>query len=161
VTVGVRPRRGGRAAGFLLTLALISGYYLIFVAGAHYAQLGAVSPIAGVWAANAAAAVLALLLLRGIEQIRGRSWFSRTWDAFVSKRSQAAPSPKVVSIASGPISIAAHAADAHRSIVTGGVQSGFPLIIDVYILRTFIYFFLLLLAGFVVIFDAFTLFDLL
>ena len=40
VTVGVRPRRGGRAAGFVLTLVLISGYYFLFVAGAHYAQIG-------------------------------------------------------------------------------------------------------------------------
>src|SRR3984893_14865386 len=34
VPLGARPRRGGRAAGFLITLLLISGYYLTFTVGA-------------------------------------------------------------------------------------------------------------------------------
>jgi LPS export ABC transporter permease LptF/LPS export ABC transporter permease LptG len=161
VPVGVRPRRGGRAAGFLLTLVLISGYYFIFVAGAHYAQLGVVSPIVGVWTANIVATVLALFLLRGIEQIRGESWISRAWDRFMGLRNRPAVSAKVVPITSGPIAIAAVGPIARRAIVTGGFQAAFPLLVDVYILKTFSYYFALLLAGFVVIFDAFTLFDLL
>ncbi len=32
--IGARPRRGGRAAGFLITLVLITGYYLMFTIGA-------------------------------------------------------------------------------------------------------------------------------
>src|SRR5271156_2967899 len=48
VTVGVRPRRGGRAAGFALTLILISTYYFVFVAGARYSQIGRTPPIVGV-----------------------------------------------------------------------------------------------------------------
>ena len=38
---------------------------------------------------------------------------------------------------------------------------GFPMLVDIYLLRQFLYYFIVLLAGFVVIFDAFTLFDLL
>lgn len=38
---------------------------------------------------------------------------------------------------------------------------GFPMLVDIYLLRQFLYYFVVLLAGFVVIFDAFTLFDLL
>ncbi len=161
VPVGVRPRRGGRAAGFVLTLVLISTYYFIFVAGAHYAQLGAVSPFVGVWTANVVATVLALILLRGIEQIRGESWFSRTWDRLMGLRRRPVESTKVVPISNAPIHIALGGAVARRGIVTGGVQAAFPLLVDVYILKTFFYYFALLLAGFVVIFDAFTLFDLL
>ena len=161
VPVGVRPRRGGRAAGFVLTLVLISTYYFIFVAGAHYAQIGAVSPLIGVWTANAVATALALFLLRGIEQIRGESWISRTWDRILGMRRQPVVSAKVVPITNSPIAIAMNPAAARRGIVTGGVQAAFPLLIDVYILKTFFYYFAILLAGFVVIFDAFTLFDLL
>ncbi len=161
VPVGVRPRRGGRAAGFVLTLVLISTYYFIFVAGAHYAQLGAVSPFVGVWTANVVATILALILLRGIEQIRGESWFSRTWDGLMGLRRRPVESAKVVPISNAPIHIALGGAVARRGIVTGGVQAAFPLLVDVYILKTFFYYFALLLAGFVVIFDAFTLFDLL
>jgi LPS export ABC transporter permease LptF len=37
VPIGVRPRRGGRAAGLILTLVLIGGYYFAFVWGDHMA----------------------------------------------------------------------------------------------------------------------------
>ena len=44
VPIGVRPRRGGRAAGLILTLVLIGGYYFLFVAGDHMAEQGQLSP---------------------------------------------------------------------------------------------------------------------
>ncbi len=52
VPMGVRPRRGGRAAGLILTLILIGGYYFLFVSGDHMAVQGRISPGWGVWAAN-------------------------------------------------------------------------------------------------------------
>jgi LPS export ABC transporter permease LptF/LPS export ABC transporter permease LptG len=161
VPVGVRPRRGGRAAGFVLTLVLISAYYLLFVAGAHYAQIGTLPPFVGVWMANVLAAALALFLLSGIERIRGESWVSRSLDSIGAWRNRWKGEARPATASSGPISIANGTAPRRRGIITGGVQAGFPLLFDIYILRTFFYYFILLLAGFVVIFDAFTLFDLL
>src|SRR6202522_3895567 len=70
VPVGVRPRRGGRAAGLVLTLVLIGGYYFLFVTGAHMAQQGSIAPWAGIWGANIVAAVVGLFFLRRIESIR-------------------------------------------------------------------------------------------
>lgn len=61
VPIGVRPRRGGRAAGLILTLVLIGGYYFLFVTGAHMAQQGQIAPWLGIWAANIAAIVLGFL----------------------------------------------------------------------------------------------------
>ncbi len=163
VTVGVRPRRGGRAAGFVLTLVLISAYYFIFVAGAHYAQIGKVNPVFGVWGANIIFALLALYLLRGIEQARGLTWFSQAWDAWSAMRQKRQPvrhmSPGAAH-SNGPVSIT-NGLVAKHAAVAGGAQAAFPLLFDIYILRTFLYYFVLLLAGFLVIFDAFTLFDLL
>ncbi len=155
VPVGVRPRRGGRAAGFVLTLLLISGYYLIFVTGAHMAQQGKVSPAAGIWAANVLTLVAALVLLRRIEQVRGRNPLVRWTDALLSRfqRNQTAQSPARTQ--NGPV-------PARRFAVRrAGRAMGFPLLIDLYVLRTFIAFFLLMLVGFILFFDAFTLFDLL
>ncbi|MGA8072942.1 MAG: LptF/LptG family permease [Candidatus Acidiferrales bacterium] len=162
VTVGVRPRRGGRAAGFVLTLVLISGYYFVFVAGAHYAQIGKVSPIIGVWTANILATVLALYLFRGIEQARGQTVFSQAWDAWSAMRQRRQPAQRVAAVATsnGPVSIT-NGIVAKHAAVAGGAQAAFPLLFDIYILRTFFYYFVLLLGGFLVIFDAFTLFDLL
>jgi LPS export ABC transporter permease LptG len=42
-----------------------------------------------------------------------------------------------------------------------GTAIGFPMLLDIYLLERFFYYFAVLLAGFVLIFDAFTLFDLL
>jgi lipopolysaccharide export system permease protein len=161
VTVGVRPRRGGRAAGFVLTLILISAYYFVFVAGAHYAQIGRLSPIVGVWTANAAFTLLALYLLRGIEQARGETWFSHAWDAWNAMRQRRQPAQRTESsTGNGAVSIT-NGLVAKHAVVAGGAQAAFPLLFDIYILRTFFYYFVLLLGGFLVIFDAFTLFDLL
>src|SRR5580704_12529468 len=162
VTVGVRPRRGGRAAGFVLTLILISSYYFVFVAGAHYAQIGRLSPIIGVWTANAAFTLLALYLLRGIEQARGETWFSQAWDAWNAMRQRHQPPQRTeLAGANGPAVSITNGLVAKHAAVAGGAQAAFPLLFDIYILRTFFYYFVLLLGGFLVIFDAFTLFDLL
>ena len=179
VPVGVRPRRGGRAAGFILTLALISVYYLMFVAGAHYAQIGAVPAWIGVWIANAVTAAMALIFLRQIEQTAGQgilvSWMGAVadWPGFRFFASSSAAGQTTAastaaenesSRASGPgtvVSINSPTSKTRIRPLLRRTAGGFPLLMDVYILRTFFYFFAVLLAGFIIIFDAFTLFDLL
>ena len=81
--IGVRPRRGGRAAGLILTLILIGGYYFIFVYGIHMAELGRVSPWLGVWAADIVAAAVGLFFLGRIENVRKPNpiiaWVESLW----------------------------------------------------------------------------------
>lgn len=165
VPIGVRPRRGGRAAGLILTLVLIGGYYFLFVYGVHLAEQGQISVWIGVWAANIVMAGLGLLLFRRIESVRKPS---RTLAWIESLRGQrpagnAAKRDRESSIgAYGNGSAAlAQTSVGIRRIVGAGRAMGFPMMIDVYLLQQFIYYFVVLLAGFVVIFDAFTLFDLL
>ncbi|MGH9680312.1 MAG: LPS export ABC transporter permease LptF, partial [Candidatus Acidiferrales bacterium] len=50
--IGARPRRGGRAAGFLITLLLVSAYYLLFTLGSELGRQGAIPIWAGIWSAN-------------------------------------------------------------------------------------------------------------
>src|SRR5579862_5472535 len=166
VPVGVRPRRGGRAAGFILTLALISVYYLMFVAGAHYAQIGAVPAWIGVWIANAVTALMALIFLRQIEQNAGQgrfpNWMANIldWPGFHFGHAPA-PTPAQLgndaprnSAAAGTVVSIANASASTKTRprqLLRRTEGGFPLLIDVYILRTFFYFFGLLLAGFIVI----------
>ena len=52
VPLAARPRRGGRAMGFIVSLLLVCGYYLILVLGTGFARQGKLSPAAGIWAAN-------------------------------------------------------------------------------------------------------------
>jgi LPS export ABC transporter permease LptF/LPS export ABC transporter permease LptG len=159
VPVGVRPRRGGRAAGFIFTLLLICAYYLALVAGTHMAQQGAVTPALGVWAANVVTVIVALILLRRIEHARVESRIDR-WTEWVlawRHKSQVAP-PAIAQNGPGAARAEAIAPPASKGY---GDAAGFPLLIDLYVLRTFFSYFLLMLAGFIVLFDAFTLFDLL
>ncbi|MGA7919549.1 MAG: LPS export ABC transporter permease LptF [Candidatus Acidiferrales bacterium] len=170
VPIGVRPRRGGRAAGLILTLVLIAGYYFLFVTGAHMAQQGSIAPWAGIWAANIAAVALGLVFLRRIETIRRPNpivaWlddFFRRMRRARRREAEAAPIP----VSNGPVlfnpagSLAAEAAPGVRYAQPAGNPVAFPMLIDVYLLQRFFYYFMVLLAGFVLIFDAFTLFDLL
>jgi LPS export ABC transporter permease LptF/LPS export ABC transporter permease LptG len=160
VPVGVRPRRGGRSAGFVLTLLLICGYYLLFVAGVHMAEQGPLPPFVGVWGANLLTALAALLLVRRIEHVRGEGRLTR-WIISLRPRRSKEQAAGVIAIARDGGGAARPGASSLAARAKAGQAIGFPLLIDLYILRTFFLHFLLMLAGFLVLFDAFTLFDLL
>ena len=102
VPVGVRPRRGGRATGLILTLVLIGGYYFLFVTGAHMAQQGSIAP----WAGNLGGeyrrgSSLDCIFLRRIENIRKPNrivaWFEVRFSSASARisgcESDAAPMP--------------------------------------------------------------------
>jgi len=174
VPIGVRPRRGGRAAGMILTLVLIGGYYFLFVTGAHLAEQGSLSPWFGIWVANIVASIIGVVLFVRIEEIRGPNrviaWASHHFDRLLSARRLGESSPAATSNRSEPNGLSGsngaahfrpHAAASLRRAVGAGSSFGFPMLIDVYLLQRFFYYFFVLLAGFVLIFDAFTLFDLL
>ncbi len=176
VPMGVRPRRGGRAAGLILTLVLIGGYYFLFVSGDHMAIQGQIVPWIGVWTANIVGLIAGLFLLRRIENIRRPSRILSSLEANWArvKFSVAAyltPYPKAAT-PNGPINaradstgvIVAPTQRRSRSIrqaLRSSRAMAFPMLIDVYILQQFFYYLAVLLIGFVLIFDAFTLFDLL
>jgi LPS export ABC transporter permease LptF/LPS export ABC transporter permease LptG len=157
VPVGAHPRRGGRAAGFVLTLLLVTTYYFVFVTGAHLAQQGTLPPFLGMWAANLFFLTMGLALLRRIEKVHAEGrlthWLGRLW-----MRRTAPQAAATSGVQNGSAAIRVEPLERVQS---AGRAAGFPLLIDLYILRTFFYFFVLMLAGFILLFDAFTLFDLL
>jgi LPS export ABC transporter permease LptF/LPS export ABC transporter permease LptG len=174
VPIGVRPRRGGRAAGLILTLVLIGGYYFLFVTGAHMAQQGQVAPWLGIWSANIAALIAGFIFLRSIESIRKPNAVWAWIESLVTRKRpeqrreiDAAPIPAAGGLKNGNGGVKEDDADAGagasavRAAARAGSAASFPMLIDIYLLETFFYYFLVLLAGFVLIFDAFTLFDLL
>jgi LPS export ABC transporter permease LptF/LPS export ABC transporter permease LptG len=176
VPIGVRPRRGGRAAGLILALILIGGYYFIFVYGIHMAELGRVSPWLGVWAADIVTAVVGLFFVRRIENIRkpnaAIAWIESLWlrraragqpaNGTGRLAATSAPMAPPAPISNGPVALAS-ATTAARIEGASRVRStmAFPMLVDIYLFEQFSYYLLVLLAGFVLIFDAFTLFDLL
>jgi LPS export ABC transporter permease LptF/LPS export ABC transporter permease LptG len=156
VPMGVRPRRGGRAGGLILTLILIGGYYFLFVSGDHLAAQGRISPFLGVWAGNIVACLLGLIMLARVENIRRPNAVLARLESLWARSRKTAPAPKSSGSAAGP-----RPAVGLRQALAATRAMAFPMLIDVYLLEQFFYYFFVLLAAFVLIFDAFTLFDLL
>ena len=170
VPIGAQPRRGGRAAGSLIAVVVIAAYYLVFIVGAGMSRQGTVPPAVGIWFANALFAVVGLSLLPRMEQFRGESaWLTRfgrfrTWlkirkrrKALARARAAARNTPVVRTAPEttngGDESLAA------TESAEGG--SSFPRLMDIYLLRRFFFYFVLLTATFVFLFEAFTFFELL
>jgi LPS export ABC transporter permease LptF/LPS export ABC transporter permease LptG len=158
VPIGAQPRRGGRAAGSLIAVLLIAGYYLLLIFGSGLAREGTLPPVVGLWMANALLMVSGLALLPRMEQFHGEvRWFQwigrfRAWLRLRRLRKSRARA-----------AAAARAANGTRSQGEGGTQSGgsFPRLMDLYLLRRFFSYFVLLMGAFVFLFEAFTFFELL
>lgn len=158
VPLGAQPRRGGRAAGSLIAVMIIASYYLLTVVGAGLARQGTLSPAAGIWGANILLMMLGAALLPRMEQFRGESrWLKptvriRTWARLLRRRKSRARAAAFALIPNGQV-----------EPPENGVQSSgsFPRLMDIHILRRFFFYFALLMAAFVFLFETFTFFELL
>jgi LPS export ABC transporter permease LptF/LPS export ABC transporter permease LptG len=158
VPLGAQPRRGGRAAGSLIAVLLIAAYYLISIMGAGMARQGNVSPALGLWAANILLGGIGLSLLPQMEQFRGEgAWLRpllvrfKKWMRFARARTVRVRA-MATRIANGPPM-------QEKLVSTSG--GSFPQLMDLYLLRRFLYYFALLMIAFVFLFEAFTFFELL
>ena len=159
VPLGAQPRRGGRAAGTLLSVLLIGSYYSLSVVGAGLAREGKLSPWTGIWLANITLTVLAVILLPRMEQLRGdRGWFHRisrleTWKRLIRRRQTQARKRAAELV---------KAANANGQQERPRTSEGsFPRLIDLYLLRRFLAYFGALMLAFVFLFYVFTFFELL
>ncbi len=144
VPLGLSSRRGGKSAGFVLTLVLVFVYYFLSSTGIALARQNKVPPLLGVWGANIIFAVVGIVLLRQLA-VRGASAFS-----FLIPRVRKSKDPNERIQNSATVSVR------ERS---GG--RSFPLILDDYVLREFISTFVLVLVSFVLLMLVFTFFELL
>jgi len=157
VPIGAQPRRGGRAAGSLIAVLLIAGYYLMLIFGSGLAREGTLPPLVGLWMANVLLVICGVALLPRMEQFHGEiRWFLwmgrlRAWLRLRRLRRSRARAA------------AARAANGVRPQSEPATQTSgsFPRLMDLYLLRRFFSYFLLLMAAFVFLFEAFTFFELL
>ena len=146
IPLGISSRRGGKSAGFVLTIALVFIYYFLSYTGVALARQGKIPVFVGVWAANFLFAFFGLLLLRQMasggrvaaQLVSATGWLKRPQPA--SERTKPVVESKVP--------------ERHG-------RSRFPLILDDYVLREFLTTFVLVLVSFVMLFLIFTLFELL
>jgi len=158
VPLGARPRRGGRAGGFVVTLLIVCAYYVAFITGAGLARQGTLPAVAGMWLANILTALAGIALLPRMERSHRESFFSR-W----RRTRPVETGARVVSISE------LRPSEGFAEAAWGGrlrrrrwsLFPGFPLLFDLYVLRRFFYFFAAVLMGFLLLFNSFTFFELL
>jgi LPS export ABC transporter permease LptF/LPS export ABC transporter permease LptG len=153
VPLGAQPRRGGRAAGTLLAIIIIAGYYLILVTGAGFSRQGVVPVPVGIWAANFVITLIALALFPRMDRYRNETRtpaflvrFSAFW-RLLRRRSLRAK-------ARHDSGRAENGDSPHPS------YSSLPSIVDLYVLRRFVSNFLVIMIAFLFLFEIFTFFEL-
>jgi len=165
VPLGAQPRRGGRAAGSLIAVAMIAGYYLLFVTGAGMARQGTVAPVVGIWIANVILAAFGIALLPRMEQFRGESrWLHPTSPIRTRlrllRRKARARTAALRRLNGSTLTTSRLNGEAQQS-ASNLSGSSFPRLLDLYILRRFAAYFSIVMGVFVFLFETFTFFELL
>ena len=148
IPLGLSARKGGKGAGFVLTIVLVFIYYFISVTGVSLARNGKVPPVPGVWMANIVFAIFGVFLLWRVDRMpieialapaiftRFRNWMQGRLNGREVERRNGSWRKRLFS-------------------------TRFPLLLDDYVLRNFLGMLLLVLASFVVLFLIFNFFELL
>ena len=158
VPLGAQPRRGGRAAGTLLSVLIIASYYLLFIIGAGLARQGVVPPFVGMWAANFVLVLAGLALLPRMERYWSESSPLSFLARYLAFRRLMRRRRELVK---SRISPARSENGGPAAEPFPRPSSNYPTIIDLYLLRRFLYFFFLILGAFILLFETFTFFELL
>ena len=146
VPLGLSSRRGGKSMGFVLTIFLVFIYYFLSSTGTTLAEQQKIPVLLGVWGANLLFSMAGLLLL--YQMSRGTVSFP---DLGLGEKVRKALRRKT-----DPAAETVFDALPRRNL-----HEGFPLILDDYVLRSFVGSFLLVEISFVMLSLIFSLFELL
>jgi LPS export ABC transporter permease LptF/LPS export ABC transporter permease LptG len=151
VPLGLYSRKGGKSVGIMLTILLVFAYYIIMAFGLSLSKQGRLHPGIGLWLANAIFAVAGVAMLARTRQVRTRlqflqEWledFGRSWVTAFQRRRRRRQTP--------------------ASVLLQPRMPGSRMfqILDVYVIRGWLFYFLLLLVVFTGIYIVFDFFQLL
>jgi LPS export ABC transporter permease LptG/LPS export ABC transporter permease LptF len=157
VPLGLSSKRGGKGAGFVATLGLVFIYYFLSSMGIAFGRTGKLSPALGVWSANILFAIAGLLLLQQIS--RGGAvlelfasigqGFSKLFDHLRTKQESSHPASTA---STGDVPLTQR--------IRRALRIRFPLILDEYVMGSFLRNFFLVLISLIVLFIIFTFFEL-
>jgi len=155
VPLGLSSRRGGKSAGFVLTIVLVFLYYLFSSVGMALAKQGKVSPLVGVWTANVIFAVAGTILLRQLSSGGTAAVYTTAAIAWIGRKLKrfGQQSNEQESTELGFVRRLRRA--------RGVVSNRFPLIFDDYVLREFMTNLILVVASFLTLSLIFSFFELL
>ncbi|PYV08709.1 MAG: hypothetical protein DMG23_12890, partial [Acidobacteria bacterium] len=126
--LGLYTVKGGKAAGLVLAILLVFGYYILMALGLSLSKQGRLHPVWGLWLANSVFGVVGLTMLTNMRRVR-TGWqllqrrLKELVQRFVHRRSRTRQQ--------GP------AAAKRRTL-----GEGFFQILDIYIIRGWLFYFL-------------------
>ncbi len=156
LTLGVSTKKGGRTSGFVLSLALVLLFYVLFMNGLRLASIGKLSPWEGAWGADILLTCLGLAFLSIAERGNRLSQWISSW----TWKTRLEPVSRQLHLGAARDRI--HKIDDVILSSTSRItRLSFPRILDVYVSRGFIVSFLWSTAVCIALFVVLTLFDLL
>jgi len=151
--LGMSAKKGGKSTGFVLTVILVFGYYFISLLGVSLARQGKLSAGAGVWLADFACLALGVFLIWRSEK--------RPFEVMALKGTWASLKARFqrgeLLLPNAPAENAFERASTRTRFFSGG----FPMILDDYLLRDFVFNFALIMGSLTVLSLIFTIFELL
>jgi LPS export ABC transporter permease LptG len=148
IPLGASSRKAGKSAAFVVTVFLAFLYYMGLISLISLARQGTVPVVPAIWAPNFVFAAAGLILFARLERPGDRDLVD-----LVKARLQAVWAPLRGRIEHGP-------AGAPAGGRLGRLHA-LPQILDTYILSSFLFYFVLLLASFVLMTHVYTFFELL
>lgn len=154
IPLGLSSKKGGKSAGFVLTILLVFAYYLVTLVGVSLARQVRLSPGPGAWLANLvfflAGAVLLWRAERGPLEI---AWLRARWHPLQARFREAGKR----------LLLSSRGEDAFKRASTRRrvFRAQFPMLLDDYVLRDFFLYLALILASFLMLLLVFTVFELL
>jgi LPS export ABC transporter permease LptG/LPS export ABC transporter permease LptF len=146
--LGVSTTRGSKSMGLILSLILMLIYYLAFIGGTRVAGNAQFSPLLGAWLPNLAFAILGIVLITRSNRERENPVLNRLASA-VRWLTEKKADPRT-----GRPGL-------RQATNSWTPHPKFFRLLDIYVLRGFLFFFVLVLIVFVALFILVTLFELL
>jgi lipopolysaccharide export system permease protein len=148
IPLGTGSRRGGRSSAVVLTVGIAFLYYMGLVSSTRLAQQGTLSPGLAVWIPDIVFGVLGAIMLARLESPGDRDYISRLAHRFRRvERTPREPSLRLLD-----------------RVASRQWMTRFPLlpqVVDTYLVASFLFYFALWLATFVLMMHVFTFFELL
>jgi len=150
IPLGLSSKKSGKSGGFVLTILLVFGYYVVSLIGVSLAKQGTIAPWFGAWLADLVFLALGLFLLWQAE----RRPFELASFRLFWKRAASLPQ---AAVGRGRRDSVFHRVSTRRRVFS----ASFPTLLDDYVLRDFFLYLGMILATFLVLVLVFTLFELL
>ena len=86
IPLGLYTRKGGKAVGVLLGILLVFIYYVIMALGLNFSKQGRLNPVVGLWTANLIFFLTGLWIVARLRRVRPPSALWQRWSAALTSR---------------------------------------------------------------------------